>query len=129
MKPNLIVYHPPRSASDSLIERICEQLCESHYVYLIRPGSEFRDDSPAGVRFLNHTLDRLPGFAEVATAIAIGGGEISARLMEAYPKSGHASWDPENDGGFPVETLPGLRPAIFQGSFRKSVDNEFDKAM
>lgn len=115
MKPNLIVVQPAEIGFDSVIEDYCEKLCETYYVYLIRPGSEFRDDSPNGLRFLNHSLDHLPGFADVDSVIAIGGSEIYDSIRKAYPASSLASWDPENDGEFPFPST--FRPTVVQGRF------------
>ena len=100
MKPNLIVFHQSDAASESAVETLCENFCDSHYVYLIRPGSEFRDDSPAGVRYLNHTLDRLPGFADVALTIAVGEPELEDALRSAYPESASTGWDPSYGQNF-----------------------------
>ena len=65
MKPNLLFVQTSQLEINAEIEKFCESFCDSHYVYLIRPNSTFREDSPAGLRFLSNPLDQLPGFAEV----------------------------------------------------------------
>ncbi len=129
MKPNLVVVQPPHIQMDSLIEKLCEDFCDSHYVYLVRPHSECREDSPAGVRFLNHPLDRLPRFGSVDTAIAVADPEVADRLKEFYPESILAVWDPSNRKELPdlISTL--LKPKVVQGAFGESDHPDLAKAM
>lgn len=93
MKPNLLVVHPYAAESDPVIDQLCETFCETHYVYLIRPIPTILDDSPAGVRFLNFSIDHLPGFGEVEKVIVIDSPEISDRLKEKYPTACFNLWD------------------------------------
>lgn len=109
MKPNLLVVQPPNPEADDRVELFCESLSGSHYVYLIRPSSNPRDDSPSGVRFLNHSIDHLPGFADVDTVIAVGGNSIAGRLKRAYPASKLHLWNPASDGIFEKTFQPALR--------------------
>lgn len=122
MKPNLIIVQPPHIDSDSTIDHFCETMCDTHYVYLIRKITKFQDDSAAGVRFLNFSLDRLPGFGEVETVIVIDSAEIAARFKEAYPAAHHALWDIESHGAFPVPLLPSRSQTIIQGEFGQGSD-------
>ena len=101
MKPNLVIVQPPHVRMDSLIEKFCENLCGSHYVYLVRPDSAFRDDSPAGVRFLNNPLDGLPAFGRVDAAIAVADPELADRLKICYPDSRLAVWNPAESDELP----------------------------
>jgi hypothetical protein len=117
MKPNLVVVQPPHIRLDSLVEQFCEDFCESHYVYLIRPDSAFREDSPAGVRFLSHPLDGLPGFGCVDTAIAVGDPEVAERLRECYPDSKLAVWHPRENGELPAHINSLLRPTVVAAEF------------
>lgn len=127
MKPNIVIVQPPHIGFDSLIESFCEKLSETHYVYLIRPSSEFRDDSPAGVRFLHHSLDRLPGFADVESAIAIGDPEIAGILKKAYPTSRLATWDPHRDSDFPESYLSDM--TVIAGDFGRNSGDRLARAM
>ena len=117
MKPNLLIVQPPHVHLDFVIEQFCERFCESHYVYLTRPHSALREDSPAGVRFLNHSLDRLPGFGCVDTAISVGDVETAARLKESYPEAKLAVWDLGDDGAVPEEILSLLQPVFERPAF------------
>lgn len=117
MKPNLLIVQPHSAESDSVIDRFCETLCETHYVYLIRPGMTLRDDSPAGVRFLNFSPNRFPGFGQVESVIVVGSSEIAGRLKEQYPTARHGRWDVEADGEFPFFLVPSLSETIIQGEF------------
>jgi hypothetical protein len=117
MKPNLLIVQPQPVESDSAIERFCETLSETHYVYLVRPIDALREDSPAGVRFLHYSPDRLPSFGEVESVIVVGSPEISARLMESYPAARHGFWDLESDSEFPLELVPSFSNTIIQGEF------------
>jgi hypothetical protein len=126
MKPNLVVIQPPHIGMDAEIEQFCEEFCKSHYVYLIRPNSEFRDDSPAGVRFLNHSLDSLPGFGNVDTAIAVLDHEVMDRLKAFYPESKLALWDPREKGNL-TDSL--LKPTVIRGDFGECEERELARAM
>ncbi len=130
MKPNLIVVQPPDCIADERVEQLCETLCESHYVYLIRPASRFRADSPGGVRFLSHSLQRLPGFAEVDTVIAIREPAVAERLKEAYPHSNLHFWDPAEDHDLPEAIRSKLeRSRIVEGDFSQRPDAELARAI
>ncbi|MES2921941.1 MAG: hypothetical protein V4819_10350 [Verrucomicrobiota bacterium] len=129
MKPNLVILQPPHIDLDSVIEQFCESFCDSHYVYLVRPNSPPRDDSPAGVRFLNHPLDRLPGFGTVDTAIAVGDPTAAARLRECYPDSKLAVWHPGENGEVPDLILSLLRPTVVRGDFGESEERDLARAM
>ncbi len=112
---------------DSVIEQICEDFSESHYVYLVRPHSEARNDSAAGVRFLSHSLDCLPAFGSVDTAIAVGDPALADRLKAHYPDSKLALWDPSETVELPEQILSLLRPTVIRGDFGGS-DNDQDFA-
>jgi hypothetical protein len=129
MKPNLVIVQPAHIHMDSVIEQFCEDFCDSHYVYLVRPNSEFRDDSPAGVRFLSHSLDRLPGFGRVDAAIAVADVEVASRLKECYPESKLALWNPGDTGELPdlIDSL--LGPTVVRGDFGESEERDFARAM
>jgi hypothetical protein len=114
MKPNLLVVQAADLEIDSLIEHFCEALSDSHYVYLVRPASGFREDSPGGVRFLNHSLDRLPRFGAVDTAIAIADPQVVKRLKEVYPDSKLAVWDPRENCNLPLALASHLRGEFAQ---------------
>ena len=129
MKPNLIIVQPPHVCVDSMIEQLCEDFSETHYVYLVRPNSEIRDDSPAGVRFLNHSLDRLPGFGKVDMAIAVGDPLVADRLKECYPESKLALWDPRENSGFPELIASLIRPKVVRGDFGEPQALELAHAM
>lgn len=120
MKPNLIVLHLPNTAPDIEVEKLCERFCETHYVYLIRPGSVFREDSPSGIRFLNHSMDRLPGFADVALAIAVGDPEVEEMLRSAYPESTSTRWNPSYGDDFSDSMGWDIPGSIVRGEFAKS---------
>jgi hypothetical protein len=124
MKPNLLIVQPQPFESDPAIERFCETLSETHYVYLIRPLPAFRDDSPAGVRYLNFSPDRLPGFGDVESVIVVGAPEIAGRLKEQYPAARHGHWNFESDGEFPFDLLPSLSDTIIQGDFGHTAAEE-----
>lgn len=127
MKPNIVIAQPANIECDAAIDIFCESLSETHYVYLIRPGSAPRDDSPAGVRFLNHALDRLPGFADIETAIAIGDDGVADHLRKAYPQCELRTWDPEMDDTFLESFLSSGK--VVEGSFGVHHDAELAKAM
>ena len=110
MKPNLFIVQLPHIHLDAIVEEFCERLSNSHYVYLDRPDSDPRDDSPAGVRFLSHPLEHLPDFGSVDTAISIGDAKAAARLRECYPEAKLAVWHPGDDGKVPDEILLLLAP-------------------
>jgi hypothetical protein len=129
MKPNLVIVQPPHIRGDSVIEQFCESFCESHYVYLVRPGSKFRDDSPAGVRFLSHSLDRLPAFGTVDMVIAVADPAVAERLKECYPESKLALWDPVSCDKLPDAILPLLRPSVISGEFGEAYKPSFARAM
>jgi len=129
MKPNLLIVQPPHVAADSVIDRFCESLCDTHYVYLIRPISTFREDSPAGVRFLNLSADRLPGFGEIESVIVVGDSEIAGRLQEKYPTAHHALWDLESEGELPFSLIPSLAGNVIDGKFGHATERELAHAM
>ncbi len=129
MKPNLVVFQPYHVQLDNVIEEFCESFCDTHYVYLVRPHSKLRGDSPAGVRFLNHSLEGLPGFGKVDTAIAVGDPEVVARLRESYPTSKLAVWHPAENGDVPDKILSLLRPTVLRGDFGGAVEPDFAQAI
>lgn len=104
MKPNMLVVQSPGHVPDPVIEKFCESCSETHWVYLVRPDSGFREDSPGGVRFLTHPLDRLPSFP-VDVAITVGDEEIAAMVKASYPDSETLLWDP---GARPAPAHPML---------------------
>ncbi|GAA5121812.1 hypothetical protein JIN84_01225 [Luteolibacter yonseiensis] len=126
MKPNLVIIQPPHVGMDAEVEQLCEEFCESHYVYLIRPHSAVRDDSPAGVRFLNHPLDNLPGFGRVDTAISVMDPEAMDSLRTFYPDSRTAVWDPREKNDF-IDSL--LKPTVIRGDFGEHESRELARAM
>lgn len=127
MKPNLLVVQPPNVDADAAIDRFCESMCESHYVYLIRPSSQSIEDSPAGVRFLKYSADRLPGFGEVESVIVVADSEIVGRVKEHYPAARHALWNLETDGDSPrLQTSP---DTIIQGEFGQTNGLPLARAM
>lgn len=128
MKPNLIIVQPPHVREDSVIEQFCEIFCESHYVYLVRPNSKFREDSPGGVRFSSHPLDQLPAFGSIDIAIAVADPAVAARLRECYPESKLALWDPGGIGELPHAILT-LRSSVIRGEFGESNERNFARAM
>lgn len=93
MKPNLLVVQPSQRDADPAIDCFCEALAGTHYVYLIRPLTAFREDSPAGVRFLNFSPDGLPGFGEVESVIVVDDTEHTEILLEKYPAARHWHFD------------------------------------
>lgn len=119
MKPSIIIVQPSHVTSDSEVEAFCELFCDSHYVYLIRPDSEVRDDSPAGLRFLCNSLDELPDFPDVETVISVGDFEVARVLGEAYPASRKTVWDPKIDTGFPTSAAQGGDATVVRADFRK----------
>lgn len=129
MKPNLVIVQPRHVEMDSLIEQFCEDFSDSHYVYLVRPNSECREDSPAGVRFLNHSLDRLPRFGSVEAAIAVADHEVADRLKEVYPDSHLAVWDPKDESQLPELIATLLNPTMVRGSFGKAEAPDLAKAV
>ncbi len=129
MKPNLLFVQSADFDINPQIEKFCEYFCDTHYVYLVRTGSEFRDDSPAGLRFLNHRLDRLPSFAELDTVVSVADPRIADLLRTAYPESKLAIWDPEDEWHIPDVLVSLLRPTIVQGDFNSPKKAEFAHAM
>ncbi len=129
MKPNLVVIQPPHIRLDAMIEKFCESFSESHYVYLVRPASVFREDSPAGVRFLNHPPDCLPRFGKVDAAIAVADPELAEQLKHCYPESRLALWDPREGGELPEEILSLLNPAVIRGEFGGPHDADLAEAI
>ncbi len=127
MKPNIVIVQPAHIESDAAIDAFCESLSDTHYVYLIRPGSAFRDDSPAGVRFLNHDLDRLPGFADVETVISVGDHNLAQSMMENYPAFAHLSWNPDSGNDFLDSFLTSAK--VVQGDFGKKAEERLACAM
>jgi hypothetical protein len=129
MKPNLVVIQPSHPQMDSMIERFCEEFCESHYVYLIRPNSEFRDDSPAGVRFLGHSLDQLPRFGSVDTAVAVADANLAERLKDFYPESKLVTWDPQASKDLPELIGSIEKPKVVRGEFGEAESGNFAQAI
>lgn len=129
MKPNLIVVQPPDFPFDAAVEQFCEGLCDSHYVYLIRPNSDFREDSAAGVRFLGHALDCLPRFGSVDTAIAVGDSKLAEILKNQYPESSLGIWHPSGNLYKTYEINDLLNPTVVRGEFGAVLDRDFAKAM
>lgn len=129
MKPNLVVIQPSDPNMDSMIERFCEEFCESHYVYLVRPHSEFRDDSPAGVRFLGHSLDQLPFFGSVDTAVAVAGPELAERIKDVYPESKLVMWDPKTNEDLPELIGSIMKPKVVRGDFGEAEEENFAQAI
>ena len=129
MKPNLIVIQPPHVRMDSVIEEFCESFCDSHYVYLVRPDSAFREDSSAGVRFLSHSLDRLPAFGEMDSAIAIADPAIVDHLKRRYPGSKMALWDPGKDPESADLIVSLNKLTVVHGEFGGSTHPELARAV
>jgi len=127
MKPNLLVVQPPHVEADAAIDRFCESMCESHYVYLIRPITQSIEDSPAGVRFLKYSPDHLPGFGEVESVIVVDDPEIAGRVKEQYPTAHHSLWNLEIDGEAPDWSAS--PDAIIHGEFGHSTERELAHAM
>lgn len=127
MKPNLLVVQPPHVDADAAIGRFCESMCESHYVYLIRPATQSIEDSPAGVRFLKYSPDRLPGFGEVESVVVVADPEIAGRVKEQYPTAHHALWNLETDGDSPL--LQSRQDTIIQGEFGQASDQPLARAI
>lgn len=128
MKPNLVVFQPSHIEMDPLIEQFCEDFADSHYVYLIRPHSVWRDDSPAGVRFLNHALDCLPRFGRVDTAIAVADHGVANRLREWYPDCRLAVWDPYNADQL-TELIAIMKAKVVRGSFGEGWSRDLARAV
>ncbi len=129
MKPNLLVIQLSDREIDSLIEQFCEELSASHYVYLVRPDSGLREDSPGGVRFLNHSLDCLPRFGSVDAAIAIKDSQMVDRLREVYPESKLAIWDPREENEFPDTIASLLQQSVVRGDFGEPKETIFAEAI
>jgi hypothetical protein len=129
MKPNLVLIQPPHVTADSVVDLFCEAMCETHYVYVLRPSATFCEDSPAGVRFLNLSLDRLPDFGEVESVVVVDGADIAARVQEKYPSAQLCHWSLELDGDFPAAFAPAFSSTVIQGSFGRSADPQLAKAM
>lgn len=129
MKPNLIVIQPMQPDSDPAIDSICEMLCETYYVYVIRPLRTFRDDSPAGVRFLNYSYDRLPGFSLVETVIIVNGSELAGRLKTQYPSACQLLWNGVIGAETSAEFIPKLSHTIVQGEFGHPAAKPFARAI
>lgn len=129
MKPNLIVVQTAHSQINADIEQFLERFCDSHYVYLIRPGSGFREDSAVGLRFLSHSLDQLPDIVDVDAVISVGDPVAAGRLRESYPGSPLAVWDPEDRGCLPDLLVRLLAPSIVHADFRPSGDRDLARAI
>ena len=125
MKPNLLVVQPADHALDPIIEKFCESCSETHWVYLVRPASVFRDDSPAGVRFLTNPLDKLPCFP-VDIAIAVGDEGIAAKVKEKYPDSETLFWNPVSSRTSPPPMLSKCRK-VLSGAFQKLIGSAFPR--
>lgn len=129
MKPNLVLIQPAHAEAAPVIDRFCEMMCGTHYVYLIRPINGFQEDSPAGVRYLNFSIDRLPGFGEVESVIVVGGQDIAATVKEKYPAARLSHWPIETERDFPAAFDPTIPDTIIQGRFRRIASPELAKAM
>jgi len=129
MKPNLLVVQPPHIDADAAIDRFCESMCESHYVYLIRPITQSIEDSPAGVRLLRYSPDRLPGFGEIESVIVVGDTKMAGRLQEKYPTAHHALWDLESQGELPYSLIPSLAENVIDGEFGHATERELAHAI
>ncbi len=126
MKPNLVIVQPPHIRMDSVVEQFCEKFCDTHYIYLVRPGSEFREDSAAGIRFLGHAMDSLPEFGSVDTVIAVADSEAAECLRRAYPESRSAVWHPGQNGDL-IASL--LQPTLVRGNFASFRDDDLAHAI
>ena len=121
MKPNILIVQPPNVGSEKQIDQFCERLTSRYYVYLLRPRSAFREDSAKGVRFLNHSLKRLPFFTHLETVITIGESEVKDLMKSQYPESGHSFWQPVTDHQFEERfEVAMLEKQIVKGNFRKA---------
>ncbi|MEO5714934.1 MAG: hypothetical protein ABIT37_15755 [Luteolibacter sp.] len=129
MKPSLVVFQPAHSEIDTQIEMLLEHFCDSHYVYLIRPHCPLRDDSPAGIRFLGHSLNHLPDISNVDGVISVGDPQAAARLEETYPDSRFVVWDPEAAACLPDLFVSLLAPTLVRGDFRPAAVPDFARAM
>ncbi|MBK1881545.1 hypothetical protein JIN85_03905 [Luteolibacter pohnpeiensis] len=129
MKPNLLIVQPHSVEADSIIEQISEILSKTHYVYLLRPLNEFRDDSPAGVRFLRYASERLPGFGHVENVVVINDAEVAMTAKQQYPLAQHTLWNPETDNGFPPALIPYLSDTIVQGHFGEEAEETLARAI
>ena len=129
MKPNIVVIQPSPADGDSSIDHFCETLSKTHYVYLIRPIEGFRDDSPAGVRFLNFSPDRLPGFGEVESIILVDGADLAPRLQEEYPTARQWLWNRKTDGGDLISFVAVDRDTIIQRDFSDADSPPYARAM
>lgn len=129
MKPNLIFVQPAHVEINDQIEMFCEHFCDTHYVYLIRPNSEFRDDSPSGLRFLNNPLNQLPGFSDVDTVVSVADMEVAALLTATYPTSKLAVWNPEEETQIPEILVNLLKPTVILGNFGAADGIDLARAM
>ncbi len=128
MKPNIIIVQPSQAESDSVVEQFCETLSETHYAYLMRPLSAFREDSPTGVRFLNYNPDRLPGFGDVECVVVVEDPAAAEALREKYPAAPQSLWRLDEDGAFPFHLVPALA-TIVRGDFGRTAEPELARAM
>lgn len=129
MKPNILVVQPSRPDADAAIDCFCEALSGSHYVYLIRPLSGHREDSPAGVRFLNFSPDHLPGFGEVESVIVVDGIEHTSLLQKKYPAARHWHLDSEDAAVLELTDAPAPDATIIEGDFGVPVYQERARAV
>ena len=109
MKPNLLVVDTLGDGSHEIVESVCEELSRDYYVYLARPGSGFREDSPNGVRFVSNPLDALPRFGTLATVWSVGSRSVSAAVREAYPEADFHDWRPSGSSLSPEGFVNVLR--------------------
>lgn len=129
MKPNLLFVQTTHLGINAEIEKFCECFCDSHYVYLVRPNSPFREDSPAGLRFLSNPLDQLPGFAAVRATVAIADPAAADHLQHTYPGNAHVFWDPEDESYLPDLLVSLLNSNVYHENFRLAQEIEFNFAI
>ncbi|BCX47346.1 hypothetical protein HAHE_12540 [Haloferula helveola] len=109
MKPNLLVVDTLGDGSREIVESVCEELSRDYYVYLARPGSGFREDSPNGVRFVSNPLDALPRFGTLATVWSVGNRSVSTAVRAAYPEADFHDWRPADSPQSPDGFVKALR--------------------
>ena len=85
MKTNLLVIDTSGETNAARLETLCEKLSADHYVYVMRPGSKFREDSPAGVRFIGNPISSPPLFGNLDHAVAFVGDDEYDLLVDALP--------------------------------------------
>ena len=129
MKPNLILVQTAHHDNATDVESLCERLASLGYVYLIRPGSAFRDDSPAGVRFLGNPLDGLPRFGKVDTVISVGDTATTRHLETFYEGAQITEWNPSAGKELPACLAEVLSTKVIPGNFSTARERRFSRAM